>query len=84
MIENDLLGSLQLATHHIAPYKTGGAERASEIAAEPERFHIDRTQDIKSESRSKTDCLSIANGEWRQMQADACGNLSTVNSPTPA
>lgn len=61
MIENDLLGSLQLATHHIAPYKTGGAERASEISAEtiPERTK-------KSESRSKSDCPSVANGEFVQ------------------
>jgi hypothetical protein len=57
VIENDLLGSLQLATHHIAPYKTGGAERASEIFAEtvPERTK-------NAESRSKTDCPSVANG----------------------
>lgn len=73
VIENDLLGSLQLATHHIAPYKTGGAERASEIAAEPERFHIDRTQDIKSESRSKTDCLSIANVAAEHADGDIGG-----------
>lgn len=58
MIENDLLGSLQLATHHIAPYKTGGAERASEISAEaaPERTK-------NPEPRSKTDCPSVVNGE---------------------
>eukprot|EP01018_Ginkgo_biloba_P032064 Gb_09093 [translate_table: standard] len=30
-IENDLLGSLQLATHHIAPYNSKGVERASEL-----------------------------------------------------
>ncbi|KAF5181035.1 Rbr-type e3 ubiquitin transferase, partial [Thalictrum thalictroides] len=30
-IENDLLGSLQLATHNIAPYKSKGVERASEF-----------------------------------------------------
>ncbi|OVA18625.1 zinc finger protein [Macleaya cordata] len=30
-IENDLLGSLQLATHNIAPYKSKGVERASEL-----------------------------------------------------
>ena len=67
VIENDLLGSLQLATHHIAPYKTGGAERASEIASDtiPER-----TQDKNAESRSKTDCPSVANGECIQMEAD--------------
>jgi hypothetical protein len=37
VIENDLLGSLQLTTHHIAPYKSGGAERASEIEATVDR-----------------------------------------------
>jgi ariadne-1 len=60
VIENDLLGSLQLATHHIAPYKTGGAERASEISSEtvPER-----TQEKKSETRSKIDCPSVGNGK---------------------
>jgi len=64
VIENDLLGSLQLATHHIAPYKTGGAERASEISAEtvPERTK-------NAESRSKTDCPSVANGECVQIRA---------------
>lgn len=30
-IENDLLGSLQLGTHNIAPYKSKGIERASEL-----------------------------------------------------
>ncbi|KAL5715101.1 RBR-type E3 ubiquitin transferase [Ranunculus cassubicifolius] len=30
-IENDLLGCLQLATHNIAPYKSKGIERASEV-----------------------------------------------------
>ncbi|CAM6090132.1 unnamed protein product [Calypogeia fissa] len=37
VIENDLLGSLQLTTHHIAPYKSCGAERASEIEAATDR-----------------------------------------------
>ncbi|GAV67119.1 IBR domain-containing protein [Cephalotus follicularis] len=32
-IENDLLGSLQLGTHNIAPYKSKGIERASEFPA---------------------------------------------------
>ncbi|XP_057969505.1 probable E3 ubiquitin-protein ligase ARI2 [Malania oleifera] len=32
-IENDLLGSLQLGTHNIAPYKSKGVERASELFA---------------------------------------------------
>ncbi|KAK8564405.1 hypothetical protein V6N13_005370 [Hibiscus sabdariffa] len=31
-IENDLLGSLQLNTHNIAPYKSKGIEKASELA----------------------------------------------------
>ncbi|KAF8377465.1 hypothetical protein HHK36_030843 [Tetracentron sinense] len=31
-IENDLLGSLQLAIHNIAPYKSKGVERASELS----------------------------------------------------
>ncbi|KAI4298381.1 hypothetical protein L6164_031950 [Bauhinia variegata] len=30
-IENDLLGSLQLGTHNIAPYKSKGIDRASEL-----------------------------------------------------
>lgn len=30
-IENELLGSLQLTTHHIAPYNSKGVERASEL-----------------------------------------------------
>lgn len=57
VIENDLLGSLQLATHHIAPYKTGGAERASEISADT---FSERTKN--PESRSKTDSSFAANG----------------------
>ncbi|KAJ7945984.1 RBR-type E3 ubiquitin transferase [Quillaja saponaria] len=32
-IENDLLGSLQLGIHNIAPYKSKGIERASELSA---------------------------------------------------
>ncbi|KAK2665248.1 hypothetical protein Ddye_003822 [Dipteronia dyeriana] len=32
-IENDLLGCLQLGTHNIAPYKSKGIERASELSA---------------------------------------------------
>ncbi|CAN1173047.1 Probable E3 ubiquitin-protein ligase ARI2 [Linum perenne] len=32
-IENDLLGSLQLATHDIAPYKSNGIEKASELSS---------------------------------------------------
>ncbi|KAF7810951.1 putative E3 ubiquitin-protein ligase ARI1 isoform X1 [Senna tora] len=32
-IENDLLGSLQLGIHSIAPYKSKGIERASELSA---------------------------------------------------
>lgn len=39
VIENDLLGSLQLTTHHIAPYKSCGAERASEIEATDRAIH---------------------------------------------
>ncbi|KAJ4716447.1 RBR-type E3 ubiquitin transferase [Melia azedarach] len=31
-IENDLLGCLQLGTHNIAPYKSKGIERASELS----------------------------------------------------
>ncbi|CAN0899224.1 Probable E3 ubiquitin-protein ligase ARI1 [Linum grandiflorum] len=31
-IENDLLGSLQLGTHNIAPYKSKGVEKASELS----------------------------------------------------
>ncbi|XP_010254991.1 PREDICTED: probable E3 ubiquitin-protein ligase ARI2 isoform X2 [Nelumbo nucifera] len=31
-IENDLLGSLQLAIHNIAPYRSKGVERASELS----------------------------------------------------
>lgn len=78
MIENDLLGSLQLATHHIAPYKTGGAEKASEISAEPEISHSDGTQVVNSEFRSKTDRPCVANGEWIQMQASLCRNFIAV------
>ncbi|KAG6544638.1 hypothetical protein Mapa_013943 [Marchantia paleacea] len=37
VIENDLLGSLQLTTHHIAPYKSQGAERASQIEEATDR-----------------------------------------------
>uniref|UniRef100_A0A2P2JJZ6 RBR-type E3 ubiquitin transferase n=2 Tax=Rhizophora mucronata TaxID=61149 RepID=A0A2P2JJZ6_RHIMU len=32
-IENDLLGSLQLGTHNIAPYKSKGIEKASELSS---------------------------------------------------
>ncbi|KAH8498361.1 hypothetical protein Peur_073556 [Populus x canadensis] len=32
-IESDLLGSLHLGTHHIAPYKSKGIERASELSS---------------------------------------------------
>ncbi|KAG0578371.1 hypothetical protein KC19_4G017900 [Ceratodon purpureus] len=70
VIENDLLGSLQLATHHIAPYKTGGAERASEISSEtvPER-----TQDKNLEARSKADCPSVPNGVGNHADAESGG-----------
>eukprot|EP00850_Spirogloea_muscicola_P009454 SM000053S17411 [mRNA] locus=s53:270701:276464:+ [translate_table: standard] len=34
VIENDLLGSLQLTTHHIAQYKARGYKRASEITSQ--------------------------------------------------
>ncbi|KAL3678073.1 hypothetical protein R1sor_021029 [Riccia sorocarpa] len=37
VIENDLLGSLQHTTHHIAPYKSQGAERASQIEEAKDR-----------------------------------------------
>lgn len=32
-IENDLLGSLEFGNHNIAPYKSKGIERASELIA---------------------------------------------------
>ncbi|KAK4390635.1 putative E3 ubiquitin-protein ligase ARI2 [Sesamum angolense] len=35
-IENELLGPLQQATHIIAPYRSKGVERASELPAKPE------------------------------------------------
>lgn len=68
VIENDLLGSLQLTTHHIAPYKTGGAERASEIVevTPSERASqkvVPLQHDEDSESRSKLACPPVANGE---------------------
>lgn len=31
-IENDLLGSISGATHNIAPYKSKGVEKASELS----------------------------------------------------
>jgi ariadne-1 len=69
VIENDLLGSLQLTTHHISPYKTGGAERASEITADkaPERVKqkvVPLQNDEEPESRSLKACPPVANGEW--------------------
>ncbi len=69
MIENDLLGSLQLTTHHIAPYKTGGAERASEITAykAPDRVNqkvLPLQNDEEAESRSLKACPPVTNGEW--------------------
>ncbi|KAH8950911.1 hypothetical protein BDL97_10G110100 [Sphagnum fallax] len=68
VIENDLLGSLQLTTHHISPYKTGGAERASEITADktPERVKqkvVPLQNDEEPESRrSLKACPPVANG----------------------
>lgn len=75
VIENDLLGSLQLATHHIAPYKTGGAEKASEISAEPEISHSDGTQVVNSEFRSKTDRPCVANGIVNYAGSEIGGKL---------
>jgi ariadne-1 len=67
VIENDLLGSLQLTTHHIAPYKTGGAERASEITAykAPDRVN-QKVLPLQNdeESRSLKACPPVTNGEW--------------------
>lgn len=45
-IENDLLGSLQLATHNIAPYKSKGVERAAELP-------------IKSTNEETSDCYIL-------------------------
>eukprot|EP00262_Sarcandra_glabra_P001875 TRINITY_DN12045_c1_g2_i1.p1 TRINITY_DN12045_c1_g2~~TRINITY_DN12045_c1_g2_i1.p1 ORF type:complete len:605 (-),score=79.94 TRINITY_DN12045_c1_g2_i1:441-2255(-) len=49
-IENDLLGSLQLATHYIAPYKSKGVERASELSVSS-----DSDQSLRTMKASNTD-----------------------------
>lgn len=84
VIENDLLGSLQLATHHIAPYKTGGAEKASEISAETMQERASQKvvpvqHDEDSESRSTIACPSVANGEWVKLTWER--NICLVYKP---
>ncbi|XP_077233211.1 putative E3 ubiquitin-protein ligase ARI2 isoform X2 [Tasmannia lanceolata] len=45
-IENDLLGSLQHATHNIAPYKSKGVERASELSSSFESNQSSRSMKV--------------------------------------
>lgn len=59
-IENDLLGSLQLAIHNIAPYKSKGVERASELSV---------SWDSDQSSRSMKAC----NADYMQSNSSANG-----------
>ncbi|KAL5715100.1 RBR-type E3 ubiquitin transferase [Ranunculus cassubicifolius] len=62
-IENDLLGCLQLATHNIAPYKSKGIERASEVpSCSTKANNSGETGSIKRGNNNETECSSRKRG----------------------
>lgn len=64
-IENDLLGPLKRATHNIAPYKSKGVERASELSV-----YWDSDQSLRSMKTCNAD-------GYRQWDSTANGASST-------
>ncbi|KAL5731599.1 RBR-type E3 ubiquitin transferase [Ranunculus cassubicifolius] len=54
-IDNDLLGSLQTATHYIAPYKSKGIDKAVEV---PKAYHSGETEELTKEMKLQHSALS--------------------------
>eukprot|EP00268_Persea_americana_P002553 TRINITY_DN10778_c0_g1_i2.p1 TRINITY_DN10778_c0_g1~~TRINITY_DN10778_c0_g1_i2.p1 ORF type:complete len:126 (-),score=33.79 TRINITY_DN10778_c0_g1_i2:328-705(-) len=70
-IENDLLGPLKRATHNIAPYKSKGVERASELSV-----YWDSDQSLRSMKTCNAD-------GYRQWDSTANGASSSSEFGRP-
>lgn len=89
-IENDLLGKLQLTTHHIAKYNSRGAEKASEIARDQRNVASDLMQTgIRTMQNELTEEMLamppvekdlLGAGNWTNPRGD-CGEASQRGTP---
>ncbi|XP_041015754.1 probable E3 ubiquitin-protein ligase ARI2 isoform X1 [Juglans microcarpa x Juglans regia] len=88
-IENDLLGSLQFGNHNIAPYKSKGIERASELTAcwksnnRDNYLPSDREASAESDRPSGSGCSdeSGCSSRKRARKDGVGGGLFDLNMP---